>query len=65
MAKLITLLEQHLDRQPPTVVIEDTSWWEAQLAHVKLQECGLGVHLPVVSIRLCKLEDRNLNYLHM
>ena len=33
--------------QPPTVVIQATTWWEAALAHVKLQDCGLGVHLPV------------------
>ena len=47
MAKLVTLLEQHLDRQPPTVVTQATTWWETVLAHVKLQESGLGVHLPV------------------
>ena len=50
MAKLVTLLEQHLEGQPPTVVTRYTYWWEAQLALVKLQECGLGTHLPVVSI---------------
>ena len=47
MAVLVTLLEQHSDRQPPISVIEITTWWETVLAHVKLQECGLGVHLPV------------------
>ena len=47
MAKLVTLLKQHLDRQPPTVVIQATIWWEAALVHVKLQEGGLGVNLPV------------------
>ena len=47
MAELVTLLEQHMDGQPPTVVIQATAWWEAALAHVKLQDCGLGVHLPV------------------
>ena len=52
MAKLVTLLEQHLDRQPPIVVIQATIRWEAQLAHVKLQECGLGVHLPA-RVRCC------------
>ena len=46
-AELVTLVEQHLDRQPPTVVIQDMTWWETTLAHVKLQEGGLGVHLPV------------------
>ena len=47
MAMLITLLEQHSDRQPPTVVTEATTWWETVLVLVKLQEIGLGVHLPV------------------
>ena len=47
MAKLVTLLEQHLNRQPPTVVKQATAWWETILAHVKLQESGLGVNLPV------------------
>ena len=47
MAKLVTLLEQCLDRQPPTVAILATTWWEAGLALVKLQDCGLEVHLPV------------------
>ena len=48
MAKLVTLLEQHLDRRPPTVVTQATTWWETVLACVKLQECGLGVHLLAV-----------------
>ena len=47
MAKLLTLLEQHMEKQLPTVVIQATTWWEAVLAHVKLQECGLRMHLPV------------------
>ena len=47
MAVLITLLEQHLDRQAPTVVAQDTTWWETVITLVKLQEIGLGVHLPV------------------
>ena len=47
MAKLVTLVGQHLDRQPPTVVTQATTWWETVLAHVKLQENGLGVNLPV------------------
>ena len=46
MGKLIPL-EQHLDRQPSTVVTQATDWLETVLALVKLQECGLGVHLPV------------------
>ena len=47
MARLITLLEQQLDRQPPTVVTQATTWLETVLSLVKLQEIGLGVHLPV------------------
>ena len=47
MAKLVTLLEQHWDKQQPTVAIQGTTWWEGVLAHVKLQECGLEVNLPV------------------
>ena len=47
MAKLLTLLEQHLDRQPPTVVMQDMTWWEAVITLVKLQEIGLRVYLPV------------------
>ena len=47
MAELPTLEEQHLDRQPPTVVIRATGWRETVFAHVKLQERGLGVHLHV------------------
>ena len=47
MAELVTLVEQHLERELPTGVIQALVWWEAVLAFVKLQECGLGVHLPV------------------
>ena len=47
MARLLTLLEQHLDRQPPTVVTQATAWWETVLTLVKQEEVGLGVHLPV------------------
>ena len=47
MAELVTLLEQHMEREPPTVAIRATTWWEAALALVKLQDGGLGVHLPV------------------
>ena len=47
MVRLVTLVEQHLDKQLPTIVTLGTIWWEAAIAHVKLQECGLGVHLPV------------------
>ena len=47
MGELVTLLGQHLEEHPPTVVTQATTWWETGLAHVKLQECGLGVHQPV------------------
>ena len=47
MAKLVILVEQHLDRQLPTVVTQATPWWETLLAHVKLQDSGLGMHLSV------------------
>ena len=47
MGKLITLVEHHLDSQPTTVVTQATTWWETVLAHVKLQENGLRMHLPV------------------
>ena len=47
MARLLSLLEQHLDRQLSTVVTQVTTWWETVIALVKLQESGLGVNLPV------------------
>ena len=47
MARLLSLLEQQLDRMPPTVVTQATIWWETVLALVKLQEIGLGVYLAV------------------
>ena len=47
MAMLLTPLEQHLERQPPTVVTQATTRWEIVLAHVKQMESGLGVRLPV------------------
>ena len=50
MAELITLLEQHTDRQPPTVVIQATIWLETALVYVKLVESGQGVNLTV---RVC------------
>ena len=40
-------MEQYLDRQLSTAAVEATTWWEAGLAFVKLQDCGLEVHLPV------------------
>ena len=47
MAVLVILLEQHLVKGLPTVVIQATGWWEVVLTLVKLQEDGLGVHLHV------------------
>ena len=47
MAELVTVLEQHMEREPPTVAIQATTEWEAVLALVYLQEGGLGVHLYV------------------
>ena len=47
MARLLSPLEQQLDRMPPIVVTQATTWWETVLALVKLQEIGLGMHLPV------------------
>ena len=46
MAELVTL-EEHMDRQLPTVAIQATTEWEAVVALVYIQERGLGVHLPV------------------
>ena len=46
MAELVTL-EEHMDKEPPTVVIQATTESEAILALVCLQEAGLGVHLSV------------------
>ena len=47
MVMLVTLVEQHLDGQPPTGVIQAMIWRELVLALVNLQECGMAVHLPV------------------
>ena len=47
MAMLVNLLEQQLERQPRTHVTQPTARWDAVLAHVYVQECGLGVNLPV------------------
>ena len=47
MVELVTLVEQHIQREPTTTAIQATTEWEAVLVHVYLQEDGLGVHLPV------------------
>ena len=44
---MLVTLEQHMERQPPTVVIQAMTWRELVLTLVNLQECGLAVHLPV------------------
>ena len=62
MAKLVTLVEHHWDRQQPTVVMQTTTWWEAVHAHVKLQDCGLGVHLLVI-VRCCLLRTMSCKLL--
>ena len=59
MAVLLTLLEQHLDKLPTTVAIQDTTWWELVIAHVKQQECGLGVH-PHVKVYTCFTQHDHL-----
>ena len=57
MAELATL-EQRMDREPPTVVIQATGLWEAALALVKLQECGLGVPPHVKVAMLLTMQSR-------
>ena len=47
MAELVTLVEQHIQREPTTTAIQATTEWEAVLALVYLREGGLGVHLHV------------------
>ena len=47
MAESITLVGPHVDGEPPTVVILATTEWEAVVAHVSLQACGLGIDLSV------------------
>ena len=61
MAGLVTLLEQHMEREPPTVVIQATTEWEAALGHVNLQEGGLGVHLPVKVPMLLRINQSHCN----
>ena len=47
MAGLVTLLEQHIQREPTTTAIQATTEWEAVVALVNPLEDGLGVHLSV------------------
>ena len=54
MVELVTLI-QHMDRRPPTDVIQAITWWAAALEDVPLQEVGLEVHLPVEVCLLYKL----------
>ena len=53
MAKLVTVVGQHLDRQLTTAVIQATTWEGRVLAHAKIQNCGLGVNLPVHVCHYC------------
>ena len=57
----LSITKQNLNRQPPTVVTQATTWWETVLALVKLQEIGLGVHLPV---KVCSLLISSITYVH-
>ena len=62
MAELVTL-EQYMEAEPPTVVIQATGLWEAALALVNLQKGGLGVHLPVkVAVLLSLINQSCCNY---
>ena len=47
MVELVIHMEQHTEIQPPTDVIQATTWMAAALEDVPLQEGGLGVNLPV------------------
>ena len=64
MAELVTLLGQQLDRQLPTVVTQATTWWEAVLVHVKLQDkvqqSGLRIHL---SVKVCCIVHHKVKHL--
>ena len=57
MVELVTLVEQHMEREPTTTAIQATTEWVyiAVLALVYLQEDGLGVHLSVDVIFVIKL----------
>ena len=55
MARLVTLGEPHLDREPPTVATQATTWSEATLALVKLQAVGLTVPPTRQGMLLMKL----------
>ena len=43
-----------MEREPLTVVIQATAWWEAALGLVFLQNCGLEVYLTVKVTTLLK-----------
>ena len=55
MVELVTLVEQHMEREPTTTAIQATTEWEAVVTLVYLQEDGLGVHLSVDVIYVIKL----------
>ena len=48
VARLVTPVGQHLDRQPPIVAIQAIVWLQTTITHAKLQ----GVHLPVKTASL-------------
>ena len=53
MAKLVTLLEQHLDRQPRTVVTKATTCLEAILARVYIATGKWSGSEPTCERMLC------------
>ena len=53
MVELVTLVEQHMEKEPTITAIQATTEWGAVLVHVYLQGHGLEVHLSVNVIKLC------------
>ena len=64
MAGLATL-EEHADREPPTVAIQATGLWEAVDALAKLQEGGLGIDLSVGVNTLLNYKSNAVNIIIM
>ena len=58
MAELLTL-EEHMDTELPTVVIQATTEWETVLTLVYIQEHGLGVHPHVDVSYVIKLNNHS------
>ena len=57
----LSITTQNLNRQPPTVVTQVTTWWETVFSLVKPQEIGLGENLPV---KVCSLLISSSMYVH-